>query len=174
MKKFFLAIAAIIMVAGTITFVACNKEGNEIVKENNITENSQTKELPELYTSQPVQPHFTFRRTISYPLCNSLSGFICGFDLTILSGDEACWMIMFLDNPYAFLIPSDYLFSNNAGELVDSARNGYMTFHADCELLSDELVELAGTDVFPAGRYRADLTTYKGDSVVCIYLNELL
>jgi len=174
MKKYILAVIALIMAAGTITFVACNKEGNEIVNENIITENSQTKALPVSYTCQPVQPHFTFRGSIPHPLCNSLSGYICGFDLTILSGDEACLMILFLDNPYAFLIPNDYLYANNAGELVDSARNGAMTFHDDCELLSDELVELAGTDVFPAGRYKTELTTYKGDSAVCIFINESL
>lgn len=89
----------------------------------------------------------------------------------ILSGDEECWLELHEKDPYGWLkfyFPNDYLYANNAGELVDSARNGAMTFHADCEILNKEIMNIIGTDLIPAGRYQATIIPYGKDSVVCV------
>lgn len=172
MKKSIVALTGIVMIAAATILYSCNKEGNEIANGNVGTEVSQTKAKEML--EQPVQPHFTYRPTIQYGSCIAKTGYLCGFDLTVLTGDEACWLMMYMGDPYAFLLPKSYLLANNAGELIDSARTGTMTFHSDFEFLSDELVKLAGTDLIPAGRYPTVMTTHKGDSAVCIYLDTVL
>lgn len=162
----------IVMIAAVIILYGCKKEGSEIANENVETEVSQTKAKEK--QEQPIQAHFTYRPNIQYGSCIAKVGYLCGFDLTTLTGDEACWLMMYMGDPYAFILPKSYLLANNAKELIDSARTGTMTFHSDFKFLSDELVKLAGTDLIPAGRYPTVMTTHKGDSAVCIYLDTVL
>ena len=89
-------------------------------------------------------------------------------------GDETGWLMMYENDPCRIYIPTKVLLANHVNELIDSAHTGAMTYHSDFELMSESLIETVGTDLIPAGRYPTYLTTYKGDSVVCICLDTIL
>lgn len=183
MKKIFFALAGIVMVASATIIYSCNKENHEIANEENIiTEAVQTKANPDGAIEQPVTPTFLFRSPYS-PLfqggeCRSAEGHFCGCSIdATLSGDEACWLMVHEKDPYRdlrFYITQELLFKNHANEVVDSAKNGALTFNADCEILDAKLAKLIGTDLIPAGRYRTQVTTYKGKPSVCVYFGKVL
>ena len=173
MKKSIVALTGIVMIAAATILYSCNKEGNEIANGNVGTEVAQAKANSGKPIEQPVTPHFLFRTSINpYAPCTSTYGYFCGCNIdVVLTGDETCWLMIHEKDPYGWLrfyIPNELLYKSNAGEVVDSAQNGAVTFHADCEIMDKELAEIIGTDLIPAGRYQASLTTYKGDRVVCV------
>lgn len=174
MKKSIFAI--MVIAAGVVAVVcSCNKERTELLNGNT----TQTKAAPNQEIEQPVTPKYRFRLSALNPEtpCNASHGHLCGLNIdVILNGDEVCWVKRQFDDPYGhlkFYFLTDNLYKNGAGELVDSAKNGAVTFDADCEILNKELEELIGTDLIPAGRYPANLTTYKGESAVCVHLNAI-
>lgn len=178
MKKYILAIAAAIVVTGAISIAACDKDANTIGSETVGNEKIQSEEKSIPTWEQEFYPNFKWRRTISsVPLaqCDATFGNLCGFYMDdVLNGDEACWLMMNGSAPYRFYIPTTVLLTNRANELIDSARTGAMTYHSDFELISKYLIEKIGTELIPAGRYPTFMTTYKGDSVVCIRLDTIL
>ena len=178
MKKNLLALVGIVMIASISIFYSCNKEVNTISSGNVENEITQSKEKPHLTWEQQFYPHFKWRTSfLSIPLelCDQPSGKFCGFYIDdILNGDETCWLMMYKNNPCRIYLPTAFLLANHVNELIDSARTGAMTYHSDFELMSENLIETVGTDLIPAGRYPTYLTTYKGDSVVCICLDTIL
>lgn len=166
------------MIAAVSIFYSCNKDVNTVGSGNVGNEKLQSKEKPVPTWEQQFYPHFRWRKTITpVPLahCNAPSGNFCGFYIDdILNGDETCWLMMYENDPYRFYLPTTVLLANHANELIDSAYTGAMTFHSDFELISKDLIATVGTDLIPAGRYPTFLTTYKGDSVVCICLDTIL
>lgn len=174
MKKNITAIG--IAIITTITLISsCNKDSQETISEavsgttalSNAKKNSEANEF---------SPHFKYRTTNSPLLpCTAKTGFFCGFDIdAVLNGDEACWLMMKDNDPYQFYLPKTILLSNNVGVLIDSARTGSMTFHSDFEVISAHLAKDLGISLIPAGRYPASMTTYDGDSAVCISLDTIL
>lgn len=184
MKKLIWAIAAVIMVAGAITFAACNKEGNEVTKENVGTEVVQSKAATTSSTS--FYPHFSYRDNKYTGWCKETGNYVCGSDIYdpnnpfnnqhVMNGDEACLLMRYADNPddlFGMYLPFGVLYANNAGELIDSAENGAMTFHADFNIYSDKIAEFAGTDLIPAGRYSTTIKKYNGKDMVYIYFGKI-
>lgn len=174
MKKCIAALMGIVMIATSAILYSCNKETNTIGSEEIGTEIVQTKTDNGTTLSQGVAPIFLFRPTAfnnNIP-CNLNYGHLCGYQIdAILSGDEVCWFELNQKDPDSWLrfyFPKNYLYINNAGELVDSARKGAVTFHADCEILDKSLMDIIGTDLLPAGRYQANVIPYHKDSVVCV------
>ena len=164
-----------IIAAVAVTFVACNKEGNETAHENIESNEDFGSAKTRAVTALDVQPHFLYRHNISYGSCSSKpDNHLCGFDITALTGDEACWLMMQAGDPFAFILPTAYLTSNNASQLIDSARTGAMTFNSDCTFLSGSLVKTTGVSSIPAGRYSTTMTVYDGDSAVYIYFDTVL
>ena len=49
-----------------------------------------------------------------------------------------------------------------------------LTHHSDFEVNSQNLSDATGIDVIPAGRYPTTLTTFNGDSAVCIRFDTML
>ena len=70
-------------------------------------------------------------------------------------------------------LPFDLLYANNAEELIDSAQNGAMTFHADFNIYSQTIEEFIGADLIPAGRYTTTITKYEGVNMVYIYFGAI-
>ena len=176
MKKRNIALWGIILLAVAAMLYSCNKEGNEMIDasaEDNLVEQKTANMTP---SECPFYPHFKYRSSSSqYSLCNDMAGSFCGFDVDdILNGDEECWLIMNENIARRGYMSYRMLNSHNAGEAIDSARKGAITFHADVMFLSEDLVERTGTDLIPAGRYKAGVTSYHGDSVICVYFDTSL
>ena len=159
-----------IMVVGTVVFVACNKESEISNKEVSVSE------AKTISTLCGFTPNYVYRTMISpYDLCDKDKGCFCGFNIdAVLSGDEACWLMMDDGDPVRFFLPKSLVLLSNAGVLIDSARTGAMTFHSDFEIESASMAKDLGIDLIPAGRYPAAMTMYNGDSAVCIYLDTVL
>jgi hypothetical protein len=178
MKKNLLALVGIVMIASISIFYSCNKEVNTISSGNVENEITQSNEKTQSTWEQQFYPHFRWRTpflSVPLELCDKPSGKFCGFYIDdILNGDETCWLMMYENDPCRIYIPTKVLLANHVNELIDSAHTGAMTYHSDFELMSESLIETVGTDLIPAGRYPTYLTTYKGDSVVCICLDTIL
>lgn len=170
MKKTIYAIVAMIMLVGTVTFLSCNKESEMPKNEASLSDEKSNMDMHDF------TPDFRRRNAISpYALCDSKSGNFCGFNLdNALNGDEVCWLMMHEGDPFRFILPKSLILSSNAGELVDSAHTGAMTFHSDFEIVSAHLAKDLGINLIPAGRYPVAMTMYDGDSAVCIYLDTIL
>lgn len=167
MKKSSIIMAAIAGLAISVIAISCNKDATV----NTVNEEVQRKEAPHVHPPQVVQPHFLWRLTWHAP-CNMTEGtYLCGFDLSVLTGEEACILMPLLGSLKLYM-PKSYLEKTPARELIDSAQNGSVSLHADCRLLSKELVEIVGTDMIPAGQYETYLTTYNGEEMVCIEFND--
>ena len=168
MKKFFLAIAAIIMVAGTITFVACNKEHVDIVMVEPIAE-PQTKEAyprDPSWSHESVDLNILRSRSQRYWYCTQqIYGYFCGLELKGAITDGPACVYASSGVPCGLMLKTDFLLDNDLASLCDSAANGYLTFHADINVLSESLQQLLGVELIPAGRYQA---TTLGDSAIYV------
>jgi len=178
MKKTHFALIGIVMIATVAFFYSCSKEVNINESGYVVTDTVQTKEAPILAWEKAFYPHFKWRKMmtmVSLAQCDAEGGYLCGFNIDdILNGDETCWFIGYKNYPYRVYIPLTVLSSNNADELIDSACTGAMTFHSDFEVNSQNLSDATGIDVIPAGRYPTTLTTFNGDSAVCIRFDTML
>ena len=179
MKKTFLALMGIALIATTALIYSCNKEENETAKEKIVG----TKLLPDTERrpgswvddfEKPFYPHFKYKYSNSLlEKCKESGPIYCGHDIDdILNGDEICFLWRKeLDDKFwvDMYMPMEFLKKNQAEELVTCAENGEpMIFHDDFNVLSKELVEFLGTDMIPAGTYNTYVTSYKGEKMVCI------
>ncbi len=176
------------MLVSTVFVYSCNKEEKENLTGKIENQVAPTKQNNHNGMSQPVSPQFIYRPSIEHGSCCLSSGYMCGFDVTVLSGDEACALYGYLcrldleEDPRQpgtyraeyFTLPVKYLIDQKATELIDSAKFGAMTFDADCMFKSEELIKLTGTDLIPAGRYPVKLLKEKGEQVVRIDFRKML
>jgi hypothetical protein len=168
MKKTIWTIMVIIISAVVVTFVACNKESE-------LTNNEPIRNKAKSVYVQDCSPHFLWKNINSQPCSNKPGSIFCGYNIDdVLTGDEACWLMMKDGDPFRFFLPKSLVLSSNVGVLIDSARTGAMTFHSDFEIESASMAKDLGIDLIPAGRYPAAMTMYNGDSAVCIYLDTVL
>lgn len=184
MKKIILVLTGIAMIATATVFYSCNKEGNDVVTDGIVTEVAQTKTTGN--GSTRFYPHFLFRDNMNTGWCKETGKHVCGSDIldpnnpynnqNVMNGDELCLLMRYAGNPddlFGMYLPFGVLYANNAGELIDSAENGAMTFHADFNIYSEEIAAFAGTDLIPAGRYSTTITEYNGKDMVYIYLGKI-
>jgi hypothetical protein len=168
MKKILVALAGIIVIASATLIYSCSKEDASTTNAP-----KQPKVASTTYGGYSFTPHFIWKQFQNSP-CTAQQGFLCGYNVTELTGDEACWLMTYENDPWRFYLPTSYLLQNNAGMMLDSAAVGSITFDADCVFESDELRKLTNTEMIPAGRYQIFSTTYNGESVVCIRLDTIL
>lgn len=173
MKKYIWAIAAGIMVASTIAFVACNKEGIDNVTTDPIVV-PQTKEA---YPPDPswsrVSSAIAVLRSKSQNLwncTNQVKGYFCGVLLEQYLVDGPAIVYVGLGEPRGLMIKNSFLTTNNLSSLIDSAENGYLTFHADIDVVSEQFQKQLGFDQIPAGRYP---TTTLGDSAIYVQFSDI-
>lgn len=172
MKKYIWAIALSILAVGTITLVACNKESVDDITSESV-EISQTKEV---YPPDPswsrVSSAIAVLRSRSQTMLNctnQVKGYFCGILLEQADVDGSAIVYVGLGEPYGIQIKKNFITANNLSSLIDSAENGFITFHADIDVESAELQKQLGFDQIPAGRYPA--TTLQ-DSSIYIQFNE--
>lgn len=175
MKRIIFTLTGITILTVSMLLYSCNKEESDTITTTIENENIDNKEHVMGSSVTEMLPHFLWKEHSNTPAihCNSVRGGIfCGYNIDdVLSAEEVCWLMRYENDPYNWLycyFPTDYLSKNKVTEMIDSARNGALTIHADCQILSDELVEFAGVDIIPAGRYLAYMTTFNGDSTVCV------
>ena len=184
MKKSSIIMAAIAGLAISVIAISCNKERNEVTNGAIGAEVVQSKVVTTSSTS--FYPHFLYRDNKYTGWCKESGYYVCGSDIYdpnnpfnnqhIMNGDEACLLMRYESHPddlFGMYLPFGVLYANNAGELIDSAKNGAMTFHADFNIFSDEIAEFAGTDLIPAGRYSTTIEKYNGKDVVYIYFGKI-
>lgn len=176
MKKNIIVYIGIVLLSAVTLFYGCKKDDNSM--QNGSTENqeAQTKDRPRVRI-EPIRPHFLWHRSQTAP-CISTFGYFCGCDIdATLTGDEVCWLERYENDPFGhltFYFPINFLLRNNADELVDSARNGFVTFFDDCEFLSVDLIKSTGVELIPSGRYAASIVACENDSAVCINFGPVL
>ena len=185
MKKKIFALVGIVIIATIAIFSSCNKEGNEIINGNVGAEVTQTKSATST-SSTSFYPHFFYRDNKYTGWCKESGSYVCGSDIYdpnnpfnnqhIMNGDEACLLMRYESHPddlFGMYLPFGILYANNAGEIIDSAENGAMTFHKDFNIYSEKIMDFVGADLIPAGRYTATVTKYKGKDVVYIYFGKI-
>lgn len=176
MKKIIFAITGTAMMVAATILYSCNKEGAEAANGSIGAEEILSKKETTYYTA--FHPHFTYRNNKYTGWCKETGIYVCGIDIASpQNGDEACLLMRYASHPddlYGMYIPFGILFANHAEEIIDSAKNGAMTFHADFNIYSDEIQEFAGTDLIPAGRYPATLTQHRDKNMVFIDLGEIM
>lgn len=177
MKKSFLTLMGIAVIATTALIFSCNKEEHGISKDNIVGEQAMKGQTKRAY--RPCTPHLKFRDTPG-ARCGSGTMNYCGHDIdAILNGDEVCFVERVnMPNYYEInMIMSikDLLKKiKNGGELLYCAKNGKpMTFHDDFHILSKELIEFIGTDLIPAGTYKTSIINFKGEESVYIEFGEI-
>lgn len=173
MKKYILAIAAAIVVAGTITFVACNKESIDNVTTEQIVS-------PQTKAAYPPDPSWTRVSSAIAVLrsgsqtrwncTNQVNGYFCGVLLEQYSVDGPAIVYVGSGEPRGLMIKNSFLTTNNLSSLIDSAKNGYLTFHADIDVISEQFQRQLGFEQIPAGRYP---TTILGDSVIYVQFRDI-
>ena len=171
MKKLIWAIAAVIMVAGAVTFTACNKENVD----NVMTEPGLSSQTKAAYPLDPswsrVSSAIGVLRSKSQSPWNcteQIQGYFCGILVEQALADGPAIVYVSAGEPQGIQIRNNFLTSNNLSSLIDSAEDGYLTFHADIDVVSKKLQEELGFDQIPAGRYPA--TTF-GDSAIYVQFN---
>lgn len=156
------------MVMGTITFVACSKEGSDKVMIEPAVE-PQTKEaypLDPTWVCESTDGNILRSRSSRIWYCTEqVEGFFCGLELKGAVTDGPINVYVSSGVPCGLTLKNDFLLSNDLSSLLDSAENGFLTFHADINVESDSLQELIGFNQIPAGRYPASAL---GDSAIFI------
>lgn len=175
-KNSFFAVMGVIAMVSMAAICGCEKENKVVVEKSSDASTTQSKNV----YIESFTPHFRWNTflMIASP-CNASGGYFCGYYVDdILTGDEVCFLMMLENNPtgyltpYLFVMPAPYLIANGAGELVDSARHGYFTFHDDINFLSDTWRSRTGMESIPAGRYPAQISVEHGDTNVLINVFE--
>lgn len=148
------------IVAITMLFIcSCKKE----CAENTYPEQTEFPQAKSAYPPIPswarVSTAVSFLRSktsIIKNCRNDIDGYFCGLILeeeAIIDGSAIVYHGS--GEPYGIQIPNSVLISNNLSSIVDSAENGFLTFHADIGVNSEHLVNVLGFDLIPAGRYPA-------------------
>lgn len=171
MKNKILAIAAVIMVAGCIVSVACSKENVD----NAMTEHVVSSQTKAAYPLDPSWSHVSsaigvLRSKSQSPwnCTKQIQGYFCGILVEQALVDGPAIIYVGAGELQGIQIRNNFLTSNNLSSLIDSAENGYLTFHADIDVVSKKLQEQLGFDQIPAGRYPA---TIFGDSAIYVQFN---
>lgn len=170
MKKIIYAIVAIIMLAGTVTFLSCNKEGVDNATSEQVVLSDTKTVYPPIPSWARIDcaGNILLRKTLNYSsLCydNLITGYFCGFEMTFPLANGPFSLYHGSGSPYGLQISNSYLTTNNLVALIDSAKHGYLTFHADIDILDTSMQTTVGFYQIPAGRYEA---MQLGDSAIYV------
>lgn len=159
----------LIIVASIVALAcSCNKE--------NVRSEGSTSSMP-VQTKHVYQPDPSWTKVSSAvsilrssnqnPLncINQPTGNYCGMHVMQYLTDGPADVYIELGEIRGIQVKQSFLKANNSSSLVDSAENGYLTFHADIEIESKKLQEILGSDLIPAGRYPA---SNLGDSAIYV------
>ncbi len=168
MKKIIYAIVAIIMLAGTVTFLSCNKESvDNATSEQVVTPETKYATAPDpSWARIPSAGNILRSKTLNATLCYNIPmGYFCGFELSYPLASGPLTLYHGSGSPYGLQISNSYLTTNNLAALIDSAKHGYLTFHADIDILDTSMQTTVGFYQIPAGRYEA---MQLGDSAIYV------
>lgn len=169
MKKNILAIAAVIMLAGSITILSCNKESVD----NKTSEQSVSLQPKTVYPPLPSWTHVSSvvnilrKKTQNSAFCgNMVNGYFCGMELDYETSSGPATVYYSSGTPLGLQISNSFLTANNLSSIVlDSVHDGYLTFDADIDIVDGSLRKTLGFNQIPAGRYEI---ISLGDSAVYI------
>lgn len=173
MKKSIFAI--MVIAAGVVAVVcSCNKESINNVNSNPI-EAPHTKEAypPDPSWARVSSSAIILRsRSQSHWNCiNQVRGYFCGIHLLETQEDGPAIAYIGLEEPLGLQIKCNFLIENDLPSLIDSAKNGSLSFHADIEVLSEQLQRQLGFTQIPAGKYPAMIL---GDTAIYVRFKNIL